>query len=142
VPYGFQLTMTPPAGATGTIRYTLDGSDPYFAETTSVTLVVEDAAKRVRVPTGPITGWNTLGFDDSAWTSGTGGVGYERSTGYEDLIGIDVEAAMYGVNGTCYIRVPFSVDAGQLAQFAGLTLRAATTTASSQSQRTGNRPQR
>ncbi len=123
VPYGFQLTMTPPAGATGTIRYTLDGSDPYFAETTSVTLVVEDAAKRVRVPTGPITGWNTLGFDDSAWTSGTGGVGYERSTGYEDLIGIDVEAAMYGVNGTCYIRVPFSVDAGQLAQFAGLTLR-------------------
>ena len=51
-------------GPTGTIWYTLDGTDPRMPGTSpaaaghGVTLVAEDAAKRVLVPTGPIsTAW-------------------------------------------------------------------------------------
>lgn len=123
VPFGFQLTMTPPPGVSGTIYYTLDGSDPYGGTLEAVPLIPEDAAKRVLVPTGAVAGWQSAVFNDLAWTAGTGGVGYERSSGYESYFNIDVESAMYGHNGTCYIRVPFNVNAGDLATVAGLKLR-------------------
>jgi hypothetical protein len=109
VPYGFQLTISAPPGVTGPIYYTLDGADPYMATQVSTVLIPETAAKRVRVPTAAIANWNTLPFDDSAWTAGAGGVGYEAATGYENLFSINVRTPMYGVNGTCYIRVPFNV---------------------------------
>jgi len=63
-------------------------------------------------PAGDI--WATTYFDDSSWSSGTGGVGYEKSP--HDLINflgrfnISVEGNMYGNNGTCYIRIPFTVS--------------------------------
>ncbi len=123
VPDGFQLTMSLPSGVSGTIHYTLDGSDPYLSSPYVTTLVPESAAKRVRVPTAAIANWNTLAFNDAAWTGGAGGVGYERGTGYENLIGIDVETAMYGLNGTCYIRTPFSVTGPMIGQLDALTLR-------------------
>ena len=53
--------------------------------------------------------WVTLDFQDTAWTVGIGGVGYERETGYEEFIGADVESKMYNINSTCYIRIPFIV---------------------------------
>ena len=91
-----------------------------------VTLVAENAAKRVLVPTGPISnawrGGQT--FDDSAWLSGTGGVGYERSTGYQTLFKINVQTQMYGRNTTCYVRIPFNLSAADLGSLSGLTLRA------------------
>lgn len=110
-----QLTMT---GAAGTICYTLDGSDPRQVEpssggdNTSTTLIAESAAKRVLVPTRTITDdWKSdAAFDDSSWLLGTGlpgGVGYERSSGYESFISLDVQQQMYGRNATCYIRIPF-----------------------------------
>jgi hypothetical protein len=52
-------------------------------------------------------------LDDSAWTSvtsGPGGVGYERSTGYEQYLSIDLGAQMYNRQATCYIRIPFTVS--------------------------------
>ncbi len=68
--------------------------------------------------------WHTNDFDDSAWMQGSGGVGFERNPGdpinYTSLIGIDVESAMYNKNGTCYIRIPFTVDNPDLS---ALTLR-------------------
>lgn len=68
-------------------------------------------------------GWAAVNFDDTSWTSGTGGVGYERSTGYESFIDIDVESEMYDHNGTCYIRIPFTVDGSELPYYGELTLR-------------------
>ncbi|MEJ2703879.1 MAG: lamin tail domain-containing protein [Sedimentisphaerales bacterium] len=52
-------------------------------------------------------------FDDSAWLSCTGspgGVGFESASGYEDLIGLDLNQQMYARNATCYIRIPFTVE--------------------------------
>ncbi|MFC1634384.1 lamin tail domain-containing protein [Planctomycetota bacterium] len=108
------LSMT---ASTGTIWYTLDGTDPRQAavssdDYTSNTLVVENAGKRVLVPTGSISNnWkSTPGFNDSSWmvcTGSPGGVGYERSSGYQNLISLDLQDQMYAKNATCYIRIPF-----------------------------------
>ncbi|MHC4556310.1 MAG: lamin tail domain-containing protein [Planctomycetota bacterium] len=91
-------------------------------------LMPESADKRVLVPTGDIgQAWrNNLNFDDSTWslcTGSPGGVGYERTSGYEDLISLDVEAQMYSENTTCYIRIPFTVEADELAKLTELTLK-------------------
>jgi len=117
--------------ADGTIWYTLDGSDPRLPERTAsagaddaLLLVAEDAAKRVFVPSIPIdpTWRSSPAFDDSAWTSGTGGVGYERSSGYETFFDIDVAGSMYGRSTTCYIRIPFDVSQDVLADLPNLML--------------------
>jgi len=113
VPSSAALAMT---GAGGTVWYTLDGSDPRVPATGAAqpqddthVLVAENAPKRVLVPSGPVNdAWrNDTRFDDSAWSATTGGVGYERSSGYEQFIDLDVQAQMYGGNPTCLIRIPF-----------------------------------
>lgn len=53
--------------------------------------------------------WTSADFDDSSWTNGTTGIGYERTQGYDELIGTNVEAEMFGVNASVYLRLPFSV---------------------------------
>jgi len=114
VPSGFNLTMDSP---TGTIYYTLDGSDPRSSGTPqpATALVPENADKRALVPTGDITdNWKGGGvFDDSAWLSSTGspgGVGFERTMGFEDFISLDLKEQMYATNATCYVRIPFTID--------------------------------
>jgi len=126
------LTITAPAG---TIYYTTDGNDPYEPPlaTSSVTLVPEDADKTVLVPTSGYpsgTAWRTNpAYDDSGWTDysyvggKTGGVGYERGSGYQDYISYDVESELYGVNTSCYIRIPFTVTAEDLDGANTLTLK-------------------
>ena len=122
--------------ATGTIFYTVDGSDPRVPvapqDGPSTTLVSEDAAKRVLVPTGPISnGWKGgAAFDDSLWTNGTpvvpgmmGGVGYDLDFTYYIYISYDVRSRMYNQSSGCYIRIPFSVDAEDLADFDCMTLK-------------------
>ena len=101
----------------GTLYYTLDGSDPRPANVVtttrdSTTLVAENAPKRAFVPTGPISdAWRGgSAFDDSGWISGTGGVGLERQSGYQQYFGIDLTDQMYSRNATCYIRIPFTVS--------------------------------
>jgi len=64
--------------------------------------------------------WFTNSFNDSAWRSGTGGVGYETSTGYEAYFNIDVGQEMYNINGGCYIRIPFTVSE---AEYSNLMLK-------------------
>jgi len=104
------------ASESGTIWYTLDGSDPRLPGASGnniiTTLVAENAAKRVLVPTGFVSdNWKGGGsFNDSAWTSGTGGVGYEANSGYENYIDIDLYDQMYQSRTGCYIRIPFTVD--------------------------------
>jgi hypothetical protein len=96
---------------------------------TTFALVPEGAAKRAIVPTSAghvAEDWKTrTDFDDSAWLSVSGppgGVGFERSSGYEQLIGLDIEATLYGRNATCYVRIPFHVDGDPAAMFSELLL--------------------
>ncbi|RIK75719.1 MAG: hypothetical protein DCC68_20750 [Planctomycetota bacterium] len=52
-------------------------------------------------------------FDDSAWevTSGAAnGVGYDRGTTYDPLLGLDLEASMYAARSTMFVRAAFEVD--------------------------------
>jgi hypothetical protein len=60
--------------------------------------------------------WTLEDFDDSAWLSGTTGVGY----GYPGQVGLDV-SAMRALNETVYIRIPFVVADPSV--FRTLTLR-------------------
>ncbi|MCP4594674.1 MAG: hypothetical protein GY842_28410, partial [bacterium] len=116
--------------ASGTVWYTLDGTDPRVPEKGvsagggPAVFIAEDAAKSVLIPTGPVDeAWRTdLDYDDSAWASGVGGVGYERSTGYEQYFDIDVWDQMYGLSSTCLIRIPFEVSEDVLAGLSNLTL--------------------
>lgn len=112
---GDLLYLVPPANGME-IYYTLDGTDPgapqASAQPTVTTLVPRNAAKSFLVPTGPdAQDWmSPRTYDDSGWSlsrGSPGGIGYERSTGYESYISTDLTEQMYGVNGSCYIRIPF-----------------------------------
>jgi hypothetical protein len=88
-----------------------------------VSVVVTGAPATALVPTSGALGlsWTALGFDDTAWASGTTGVGFEHTSGYEPLIGLDVGADMYGKQSSAFIRIPFTVD--DPSALTGLTLR-------------------
>ena len=114
---GFRLTMSAPDG---TIYYTLDGSDPRLTGMSqgiddSTTLIIESAAKQVLVPSRPVSeNWKGgESFNDSGWLACVGipgGVGFERGSGYEGFITLDIEGQMYINNATCYIRIPFTIE--------------------------------
>ena len=53
--------------------------------------------------------------------SGTLAAGYENSSGYQNLIGLDMRTQMLNLNASCYIRVPFTV--ASLNDALSLTLR-------------------
>lgn len=101
-----------------TIFYTLDGNDPRkstpVAQSNSyMTIVPEKAPKRVLVPTGPVADDWRAGkhFDDSGWTpvtAGPGGIGYERDSGYQQYLSIDLGEQMHNKQAACYIRIPFT----------------------------------
>ena len=131
VSLGDALTMAS-FGRFRTIYYALDGSDPYFAgppqqgANAANILVAEDADKRVLVPIRPLgDNWKkSASYDDRNWTWSTGppgGVGYENDLGYEGLISLDVGERMYGVNATCFIRIPFTFG-GNPDNFDSMTL--------------------
>jgi len=128
---GDTLSMTS-LGRSPQIYYTLDGSDPRLTTVSlpssiSTTLVAENTSKRVFVPVRTVSD-NWKGgepFNDSAWSAclgSPGGLGYERSSGYTDLITFDLEAQMYRNNATCYIRIPFAFD-GSSDDFDFMTLK-------------------
>ncbi len=133
-----RLTMTLPQGTTGKIYYSLDGTDPRVPSAGStpsapeITLVAGNAAKRVLVPTAAINdAWKGGAvFDDSGWTAVTaspGGVGFDTNpTGggdYRPYVSLDLDSSMRSKNGSCYIRIPFTVDAADVASLGSLTLK-------------------
>ncbi len=92
------------------------------------TLISENADKRVLVPIDDIgRSWRSeVNFDDSTWalsTGSPGGIGYERSSGYEGLINLDLETQMYRLNNSCYIRIPFSIKADDLSNITELIIK-------------------
>jgi hypothetical protein len=116
---GFRVTMQ----SSGDVYYTLDGSDPYNPSSTKsdfTTLFPRGAAKRAFVPTADpqVTRWRAAtDFDDSAWMQGSGAVGYENGTGYENNIKIDVGDQMVDKQTSCYIRIPFTVNMNEILEF-------------------------
>jgi hypothetical protein len=99
-------------------------------EVITTTLVPEDADKYAFVPTSPNDvgeTWNSdINFDDSAWMpciGAPGGIGYEANSGYETMITLNVLDAMYGQYTTCYVRIPFTVDANELGEYTGMALK-------------------
>ncbi|MFC1604395.1 chitobiase/beta-hexosaminidase C-terminal domain-containing protein [Planctomycetota bacterium] len=115
---GSILTITNP-NRSGGLYYTMDGTDPGVPgippQQIFETFVAQNAPKCVLVPTEEISEiWKgSRAFNDSSWTQVTGspgGVGYERSSGYQSYISLDVEAQMYNRYPGCYIRIPFQVN--------------------------------
>jgi hypothetical protein len=122
---GDAVSMTTP---TGTIYYTTDGSDPRSGPPTiaTTTLIAEGAAAHALVPTNNSLdanlSWTQPGFNDSAWLSGTSGVGFDRGTGFAGLIGlnllspsipagsrIDTNGDGVNENNSAYTRYTFNV---------------------------------
>jgi hypothetical protein len=129
---GDVLSMT---AAQGTIYFTTDGNDPVEWQSqqgsNETILIAESSNKKVLVPKSDIgTTWlSDIGFDDGAWqvcSGSPGGVGYEKDSGYESYITLDVSNDMYtggaSLNTSCYVRIPFSVSAGDLPAFTSLIL--------------------
>ena len=122
VQHGGRITATDQisiSAAEGMVYYTLDGSDPrLLSSSTDDNFVIapEDMQKYVLVPQAAIlqTWKSASNFDVTNWSlcqGKPGGVGYERDSGYENYITLDVAAEMYSKNATCYIRIPFNLSA-------------------------------
>jgi len=87
-----------------------------------LTIVSSQAGCRILVPSSDIgLTWRNRIYDDSSWLAGGTGVGYEASgTDYDENINTDVQAAMFNLMPSVYVRIPFQVD--DPAQFAELKL--------------------
>ena len=131
---GFQARLS---AADGEIYYTINDVDPHNPLANgglrNVPIFSWPADKRAIVPQENIsTEWRTdASFDDSDWhlcSGAPGGIGYERNDGYQSWVTLDVgeymrEDESADANSSCFIRIPFSVDADDLAKFAQLSLR-------------------
>jgi phage tail protein X len=101
--------------------------DQAVAFSSGLTFIEGDGSPvKAHVPRDPALGtsWTAIGFDDSNWIEGTGGVGFERgsSEGYLPLMGIDLQSddlpaeLRFDTNGdgvdesgSVYMRYPFDV---------------------------------
>jgi len=93
-----------------------------FAKSSTVLLPARGPVRSLVPRNGALgTAWTSAGFNDATWSLGSSGVGFERASGYESLIGQDVGTAMYGITSTCYSRFRFNVPDLQAAGV--LTLR-------------------
>ena len=119
------------------IYYTIDGSDPRLFDTTNNQQIVTtafiplDSPVKVMLPVSdPGTSWRSgSSYDDSAWWSGTQGVGYDDATDYDPFIGFNLESPpperrMKNVIQSCYLRYHFTASAGQISEMTFLKLRA------------------
>ncbi len=125
VPAGFELRIRARSGLP--IYYTLDGTDPRRPLdrnnlTGTATLVTEEAAKRILIPS-PANGGSAIGlawtggtepFDDSDWTAGSGGIGFDEAPDFDPHIDLEVEETMKDQNSSCYVRIPFTLTAADL----------------------------
>ena len=120
---GEQLLLTKPDGITIVSQYSFGpqqqdvsyGTAPLIASTE--VLIGPQAPGRALVPSSDSLGttWTLPGFNDSSWRAGIMDLGYERSTGYENLVGLGVLSEMAEVRASCYLRLAFpAVDPQQV----------------------------
>lgn len=96
-----------------------------------VTFVAQTSACQWIVPssaTAPASTWRDLGFVPSGWNSATQGIGYDRNTSGVNFLpeigtGGNVDAALYNIRTSCYLRIPFTIAAGGLPQALKLRLK-------------------
>lgn len=98
------------------------GEIPSSVDYVFTDLTDEEAPVTAWVPTdgNDGTAWTEIGFDDSRWLHGNGGVGYERGNGYQayidvDLLNVTPTSARIDTNGdgtnendSVYVRYPFT----------------------------------
>ncbi len=73
--------------------------------------------------------WTAVGFDDSGWTHGTTGVGFDTRGTLDPLIGLDLDSppdgqppiSMRNINASVYVRIPFELNQ-EISQFDEFTL--------------------
>ena len=86
-------------------------------------VVGTDSEVHVFVPTTDNGGdqlgstWTQPGFDDASWMGGVGAAGFEGGTGYQDLIGVDLESVMFNTATSAFIRYPFVVQQRRFQSF-------------------------
>ena len=87
-------------------------------ETDACSAIIPDALTATGID------WTAIAFDDSSWPfSGPLGVGYDTGSDYDSYFGVDV-ASMRSDSESCYIRIPFTIDAGvNLGEMESLKLR-------------------
>lgn len=118
------------------IYFTTDGTDPRPFDSTQGQMVLTDfpvtgnSPVRARLPlSNPGTAWREGGpFDDSAWLSGAGGVGYDDTVEYDPYIGLNLEyppasRRMKSLTQVCLVRYLFSMTAERIAALDILRLR-------------------
>lgn len=98
---------------------------------TTETLLAERTMVRALVPADDRLrlDWTRRDFDDSTWTRGITGVGYDSGSAYAEFIGLDLNQPPAGqapipmkdINASVYIRVPFEI-AADLSEFDYLEL--------------------
>lgn len=74
-------------------------------------LIATNTPSKWLVPSSDLgTAWRDPAFDDSSWTDAETGIGY--GSGYDDFIGTggNIQGAMWFINSTVYLRIPFQVD--------------------------------
>lgn len=121
---GFELAMGSPDGS---VYYTTDGSDPrrtrggispsatpFQGTVTASTLLDGDSPCRYHIPASDALGLNWIAgpgqFDDSSWSEGTGGLGFDSGRNILELIDTDVGGEMRNVNASCYVRYHFELE--------------------------------
>ncbi|KAA3612328.1 MAG: T9SS C-terminal target domain-containing protein [Calditrichaeota bacterium] len=96
---------------------------PAISSDDEISLIPENATKHVFIPTEAISSnWHSLiTFDNSHWRlceGVPGGVGYEKSSGYDHMISLDVGDEMHAdgnkPNSSCFIRIPFTLTVDEL----------------------------
>jgi hypothetical protein len=124
------------SASTGNIYYTTDGTDPLLPASLRkydlTTFVPLNVDKRLLVRKSVISSdwYRKVTFNDSSWmvcTGSPGGIGYEKESGYENLISLDVSDKMYvdaeNPIASCYIRTIFTLSEEQLENTDVLLLR-------------------
>ena len=126
---GESLLLVKPDGATIAGQFTFGQQEEDVSyglsavASSNETLIAANAPARGHVPSNDALGitWTQPGFPDTAWRSGTLAAGYENSSGYQGLLGLDMKTVMLNLNASCYIRMPFTV--ASLSGALALTLR-------------------
>ena len=114
---GEYLALVQPDGVTVD-----DAFDPFPAQLANISygrggqvpitenLVSEVGPVKALVPSaGTSSTWSTIGFDDSTWTAGIGGVGFDNVPDYTPYFNLNIGPQMLNVRASVYLRYPFSV---------------------------------